>query len=189
MSPENKPIVNEIREKILKLEKEHDIKLSTMQKTLFSIEGQIVTILDTLYGNVRLFIIDQKVINADEDIAEKLDINEGDKVHLREVLIHKNGRPLIYGFSYIPQDRCSDTIIEKLLAEKSTTDRIMLEHKIETRTEVTNLTVEKPSASLQSLFNTTEDMLSREYILIHKKNIVIWSKEIFPISYFKDWVI
>ena len=56
MSPENKPIVNETREKILKLEKEHDIKLSTMQKTLFSIEGQIVTILDTLYGNVMLFI-------------------------------------------------------------------------------------------------------------------------------------
>ena len=188
MNPEKTPI-NEIRTKILELEDNYDIKLSTMQKTLFSIEGQIVTILDTLYGNVKLFIIDQKIIKADEDIAEKLDINEGDEVDLREVLIHKHGRPLIYGFSYIPKDRCSDTVIEKLLNEKSTTGRILLEHKIESRTEVINISIEKPSATLQSVFNTTEDMLSREYILIHKKNIVIWSKEIFPISYFKDWVI
>ena len=98
MSPE-KPPINEIRTKILELEEKHDIKLSTMQKTLFSIEGQIVTILDTLYGDVKLFIIDQKIIKADEDIAEKLDINEGEEVDLREVLIHKHGRPLIYGFS------------------------------------------------------------------------------------------
>ena len=188
MSPE-KPPINEIRTKILELEEKHDIKLSTMQKTLFSIEGQIVTILDTLYGDVKLFIIDQKIIKADEDIAEKLDINEGEEVDLREVLIHKHGRPLIYGFSYIPKDRCSDTVIEKLLKEKSTTGRIILEHKIESRTEVINISIEKPSLTLQGLFNTTEDMLSREYILIHKKKIVIWSKEIFPISYFKDWVI
>lgn len=188
MSSAEKPM-NEIREKILQLEQEHDIELSTMQKTLFSIEGQIVTILDTLYGDVKLFVIDQKIIKADADIAEKLDINEGDELDLREVLIHKHGRPLIYGLSYIPKDRCSNTVIEKLLTEKSTTGRILIEHKIESRTEVINIALEKPSATLQSLFNTTEDMLSREYILIHKKKIVIWSKEIFPISYFKDWVI
>lgn len=189
MSHEEKIIKNEIREKILALEQKHDIKLSTMQKTLFSIEGQIVTVLDTLYGNIGLFVIDQKVMNADKDVAEKLDINEGDEVDMREVLIHKHGRPIIYGFSYIPKDRCSNTVFEKLLAEKSTTGRILIEHEIESRTKVINFSAEKPSATLQDLFNTTEDMLSREYVLIHKKNIVIWCKEVFPISYFKEWVI
>lgn len=184
MSPEEKIIKNEIRAKILELEQNHDIQLSTMQKILCSIEGQIVTILDTLYGNVRLFILDQKVIDADEDIAEKLDINEGDKIDLREVIIHKNGRPLIYGLSYIPQERCSNTVFEKLLAEKSTTGHILIEHETETRTVVKNISVEEPSPTLQDLFHTTEDILSREYVLIHKKNIVIWCKEAFPISYF-----
>ena len=141
MSPEEKIIKNEIREKILELEQKHNIKLSTMQKTLFSIEGQIVTILDTLYGDVKLFVLDQKVRNADADIAEKLDINEGGEVDLREVIIHKHGRPLIYGLSYIPKERCSNTVFEKLLAEKSTTGRILLEHKIGSRTEVINISI------------------------------------------------
>lgn len=186
MRPEEKIMKNETREKILELEKKHGIELTTMQKTLCSIEGQLVTILDTLYGNVKLFVIDQQVINADENIAEKLDIVEGDEIDLREVVIHKHGRPLIYGMSYIPRKRCSNTVFEKLLAEKSTTGRILIEHEIESRTEVMNISIEKPSATLQSLFNTTEDMLTREYVLIHKKKIVIWCKEVFPISYFKD---
>lgn len=186
MSPTNEHMKNEIREKIIELEQKNNIKLSTIQKILFSIEGQLVTILDVLYGNVGLFVIDQEIKKADKEIAEKLDINEGDEVDFREVLIHKHGRPLIYGVSHIPKDRCSNTVVEKLLNEKSTTGRIMIEHEIETRTEVKNLTVEKPSAILQNLFKTSEDMLSREYVLIHKKNKVLWCKEVYPISYFRE---
>lgn len=177
---------NEIREKIIELERENDVKLSTTQKILLSIEGQLVTILDTLYGDVGLFVLDQHIEKADAPIAEKLDINEGDEVDLREVIIHKYGRPLVYGLSYIPRDRCSNTVIEKLLNEKKTTGRILLEHEIETRTEVENISLEKPNGTLKNLFHTSDDMLIREYVLIHKKNKVIWSKEMYPISNFKE---
>lgn len=183
---EKKLIPNIVRDKINELEEKNNIKLSTIQKILCAIEGPAVTILDVLYGDVNLFILDQHIEKANEDIAEKLDINVGDEIDLREVVLHKHGRPLVYGLSYIPKDRCSNTVIEKLLKEDQTTGRIILEHEIETRTEVINITLEKPDAIIQNMFHTTEDMLTREYVLIHKKNIVIWSKEVYPISYFKE---
>lgn len=186
MTPKNQPVKNEIREKILELEEKNNIELSTVQKILCSIEGQIVTILDVLYGDVNLFVLQQHMENADASMAEKLEINEGDEIDKREVIIHKHGRPLVYGLSYIPKDRCSNTVIGKLLKEDQTTSRIMIEHQIETITKVENIYIEKPDATLQNLFHTSEDFIVREYSLIHKKNIVIQAKEVYPLSYFRD---
>lgn len=186
MVSKSKQIPNVAREKIKEVEEKNNIKLSTIQKILCSIEGPVVSILDVLYGDVNLFVLDQRITKADKDIAEKLEIEEGDEVDIREVIIHKNGRPLIYGLSYIPKDRCSNTVIEKLLKENMTTGRIILEHEIESRTKLKNISIEEPDATLQSLFHTSEDFIAREYCLIHKKNVVIWSKEAYPISYFSD---
>ncbi len=186
MNSDKKPIPNVAREKIKELEEKNNIKLSTIQKILCSIEGPVVSILDVLYGNVGLFILDQHIEKADESVAEKLEINEGDEIDLREVILHKNGRPLVYGLSYIPKARCSNTVIEKLLNEDMTTGRIILEHEIETLTILETVEIREPTATLQSLFHTNEDFIVREFSLIHKKNVVIWSKEAYPISYFKE---
>lgn len=179
-------IPNVAREKIKEVEEKNNIQLSTIQKILCAIEGPVVSILDVLYGDIHLFVLDQHITKADKTIAEKLEINEGDEIDLREVILHKNARPLVYGLSYIPKDRCSNTIIEKLLKEDQTTGRIMLEHEIETLTKLENISIIKPDATLQSLFHTSEDFIVREYALIHRKNVVIWSKEAYPISYFKE---
>lgn len=181
----SKPIPNLIREKIKEVEEKNGMELSNMQKVLCAIEGPVVTVLDVLYGDVHLFVLDQHMEKADESIAEKLEIDVGDEIDLREVILHKHGRPLAYGLSYIPKDRCSDTIIEDLLKENQSTGRIILEHEIETITLVNNISIEKPDAKLKNLFHTDEDMISREYVMIHDKNIVIWSKEAWPLSYFE----
>ena len=183
---EGKLIKNSIREKILEVEEKNDIKLSTVQKILCATDGPVATILDVLYGDVNLFVLDQHIEESDEYIAEKLDINAGDEIDFREVIMTKYGRPLAYGLSYIPKDRCSDTVIEKLLQEDKTTGRIMLEHEIETTNKVTELYLEKPDTTLKNLFHTNENFLSREIILKHKKNIILWSKESYPLSYFQE---
>lgn len=186
MTGKSEPIPNVVREKINELEQKNNIKLSKIQKILCSIEGPIVTILDVIYGDVNLFILDQHIEKSDASIAEKLEIDEGDEIDLREVILHKHGRPLVYGLSYIPKDRCSNTVIEKLLKEDLTTGRIILEHEIETITRIEDIYIEEPDEKLQNLFHINENMLTREYVLIHKKNIVIWSKETYPLSYFKE---
>ncbi|WP_405274616.1 chorismate lyase [Methanobrevibacter sp.] len=177
-------IPNVAREKIKELEDENDIKLSNLQKVLCSVEGPIARVLDILYGDMNIFVLDQHIEKANEDIAEKVEINTGDEVDIREVILHKHGRPLVYGLSYIPKDRCSNTVIEELLNENITTGRILLEHEIETITKIEKIYLEKPDAKLQDLFHNEGDLLTREFILIHKKNIVIWSKEAYPLSYF-----
>lgn len=170
MSGKSKPIPNIVRDKINEVEEKNGIKLSNIQKIFCSMEGPIVTVLDVLYNDVNLFVLDQHMEKADESIAEKLQINVGDEIDLREVILHKHGIPLVYGLSYIPKDRCSNTVIEKLLKEDQTTGRIILEREIETITKLENISIDKPTAKLQNLFHNNGNLFSREYVMIHKKN-------------------
>ena len=185
MISKGKTIKNEIRTKIQEVENKHDVKLSTTEKILLSISGPIVTILDTLYGEVKLFVLEQKMKKADKEISELLDIDEGAEIDYREVIVHKHGKPLVYAISYIPKERCSDSVIGELLNEEKTTGRILVEHEIETIRRINNISIENPDAIVANLFNSTEKMLAREYVMVHKKKVVIWTKEIYPISPFK----
>ena len=186
MIPKDEQTPNVVRRKIKELEEENDVKFSTIQKILCSLEGPVVSILDVLYGDVNLFVLDQRLEKADASIAEKLEINEGDGIDLREAIAYKHGRPIVYGLSYIPRERCSNTVIEKLLKEEETTGRIILEHQIETVSKVLDIRIEKPDAKLQSLFHTNDNLLVREFSLIHKKKVVIWSKEAYPFNSFEE---
>ena len=39
---------------------------------------------------------------------------------------------------------------------------------------------------LKEIFDTDEEMLARDYVIISNNEILMWIKEIFPISYFKE---
>lgn len=186
MSAKCTVIKNELREMIARLEQEHNIKLSTTQKILLSINGPVTPILDVLYGEVRLFMLDQHFENADKNIADLLGIDEGDEILYRNSIVFKHSKPLIYVLSYIPKSRCSDRVINKLLEGKTTTGRIMNESGHETIRIISDISLMKATPILTELFKTTDDMLTREYLIIHKGKIVIWTKEVYPLSYFKE---
>lgn len=184
MIPKGHIIKHEIRDEITALEEEHNVRLSTIQKILLSINGPISTILDTLYGTVRLFMLDQHVENADNECAEILGIDEGEEIIYRESIVHKMGRPLVHVTSLIPKAQCSEQILEDLFSEKITTGRIFDKNDHETLRRITNFSIEKPSPMLQDLFKTDEDLLTREYIMINNGAVLIWTKEAYPLSYF-----
>ena len=185
MYSEGTIIKNQIRNKIKELEEEYDIELSTTQKILLSINGPITTILDVLYGEVRLFMLGQHVEEANEDIAKLLDIDEGEEVDYREVIVHKRNHPLVYALSYVPMSRCSEEIINDLCKEKLTTGSIIEKYEVETLRKINSISIEKPTPLLQELFKTNDYMLTREYVMIQNKEIKIWTKEAYPLSYFK----
>ncbi|WP_296872715.1 chorismate pyruvate-lyase family protein [uncultured Methanobrevibacter sp.] len=178
-------IENKLRDRIMELEEEYGTEISTTQKILLCEHGPLTTLLDVLYGEVYLFILDQHLEEADEEIAELLQIDAGDEIDYREVIVHKNGRPLVYTLSYIPTSRCSEEIFEDLMNERLTTGRIIDKNVIETFITIKNISIEKPSPTLKELFKTDECMLCREYIITHNKEIGIWTKEAYPLSYFK----
>ena len=84
-------IKNEIKERIKEVEKENDVKLSTTQKIVLSTNGPLSSILTALFGEVHLFTLKQRFEKADKDVAEKVEVEEGEEVHHREIIVHKHG--------------------------------------------------------------------------------------------------
>lgn len=183
MIPEGHVIKNELRDEIYILEEKHNIRLSTIQKILLSINGPITTILDTLYGTVHLFMLDQHLEKSPKS-SEIIGIEKGEEILYRESIVHKKGRPLVHVTSVLPTSRCSEKTLEALFEEKLTTGKIMDEHNHETLRKITKISIETPNSILQDLFKTNGNMLTREYIMIHKGKVVIWTKEAYPLSYF-----
>lgn len=178
-------IKNEVREKISKLEAEYNTTFSTTQKLLLCERGSITTILDVLYGEVSLFMLDQHIEKSNEKTSKILNINPGDDIDYREVIVHKNGRPLVHVVSCIPISRCSDEVLDDLMEERLTTGKIIEKNDMETYIRINKISIEKPTATMEELFKTNQHMLSREYVMTHNKEVVIWTKESCPLSYFK----
>ena len=57
---------------------------------------------------------------------------------------------------------------------------------MESRREVNNIFIEKPNDKLKEMFNTDEDFLARDYVIINNDEILMWIKEMFPVSYFSQ---
>lgn len=186
MNLEGKKINEPTYDLIKEVEKENNVEISPIQKILLSLGGPITTPLDALYGRLKLFVLKQEIEKADESVADLLDINKGDEVLIREVIVHKNGRPLFYALSYIPTERCNDKILKLLLDEEITTGLILSENNIETQRQINDISIESPTPILQELFNTTEDMLTREYSMSQHGTIRLYTKEAYPLSYFRE---
>ena len=173
-------------EKIEDLENDYGQTFSNTQKILLTTDGSITAILDVLYGKISLFTLDQHFGIAEERHAKLVNVNAGDEINFREVLMHKGAQPLIYAISHVPLGRCSEEICSDLLRADIPIGRILKNYKIESRREVNNIFIEKPDDKLKELFKTDEDFLARDYVIIHDDEILMWIKEMFPVSYFTE---
>lgn len=173
-------------EKVQDLETRHDVELSNTQKILLTTDGSITAILDVLFGKITLTTLNQHFEVADHDHARLVNVKEGEEINFREVIMHtSDDRPLIYAISHIPLARCSSDICADLIRADIPIGRILKNYHIESRREVNNIFIEKPDARLKEIFKTDEDMLARDYVIIYKDEILMWIKEVFPISYFR----
>lgn len=186
MTTEKNEANKRLIEKMNDLESDYGQTFSNTQKILLTTDGSITAILDVLYGKINLFTIDQHFGTADEDQAKLVNVNAGDEINFREVIMHKNGKPLIYAISHVPLGRCSDEICSDLLRADIPIGRILKNYKIESRREVNNIFIEKPNEKLKELFKTDEDFLARDYVIINNEEILMWIKEMFPVSYFTE---
>ena len=173
-------------EKINDLEDSYGQKFSNTQKILLTTDGSITAILDVLYGKITLTTLDQHFGKAQEEHAKLVNVNPGDEINFREVIMHKDDKPLIYAISHVPLERCSEEICSDLLRADIPIGRILKNYHIESRREVNEIFIEKPNERLKELFNTDEDFLARDYVIIHGDEILMWIKEVFPISHFTE---
>ena len=186
MTTEKNEANKRLIEKINDLEADYGETFSNTQKILLTTDGSITAILDVLYGKISLFTIDQHFGIANEDQAKLVNVKAGDEINFREVIMHKGHQPLIYAISHVPLGRCSDEICSDLLRADIPIGRILKNYKIESRREVNNIFIEKPDEKLQDLFKTDEDFLARDYVIINNEEVLMWIKEMFPVSYFTE---
>ena len=173
-------------DKINQVEKEYGRNFSNTQKILMTTDGSITAILDVLYGKITLSTLDQHFEDAYKDHAKLVNVDEGEEINYREVIMHRDGKPLIYAISHIPLSRCTKDVCADLIRADIPIGRILKNYHIESRREIKNIWIEKPNETLKELFGTDEDMLARDYVIINQDRILMWIKEVFPISYFTE---
>ena len=171
-------------EKINEVEENYPKNFSNAQKILLTTDGSITAILDVLFGKIDLTTLDQHVEPADEFRAGLLNCEVGEEINYREVIMHSEDENLIYAISHIPLSRLTREVCDDLLRADIPIGRILKNYNIESRREINKIYVEKPNETLCELFDTDEDMLAREYVIIHNGEILMWIKEVFPVSSF-----
>lgn len=183
---EGKKVTNQLHDRLKEIEAEKGIKFSSIQKVLLTTEGSITAILDVLYGTVSIFTLSRHFEKADSEKAKLVRINEGDEINYREVIIHRRGQPMIYALSFIALDKCKKEAHQDVIDGEIPIGKILKKYKVESRRDINDIYIEKPNATLKELFKTDEDFISRDYVLIENDDVVVWTKESFPISYFSD---
>jgi chorismate-pyruvate lyase len=173
-------------EKIEDLENDYNWEFSNTQKILMTTDGSITAILDVLYGKIALKTLEQHFEEATEESARLVNVDAGDEVNYREIVMHKDDYPLIYAVSYIPLKRLSKEMRDDLVRADIPIGRILKKYNAETRREINVIQIEKATDKLKELYNTEEDFLTRDYTIIMNGEILMWIKEFFPINYFTE---
>lgn len=159
--------------------------LSNTQKILLATDGSVTTILDVLKGTVNINTLSQEFRPANTQISRELDIEKGELVNYRVVIIGTD-EPLIHAISYIPLNRINNNFKEDIIRADIPIGRILKKHQVESRREIKSVDVEEPSADIQSIFNTDSLMLTRTYNIIRQDQILIRIKETFPATLFEN---
>ena len=91
-----------------------------------------------------------------------------------------------HAISHVPLGRCTKEVCNDLLRADIPIGRILKNYHIESRREVNNIFIERPNDKLKEMFGTDEDFLARDYVIINNDEILMWIKEMFPVSYFTE---
>jgi beta-ribofuranosylaminobenzene 5'-phosphate synthase len=158
---------------------------------LLGTDGSVTGLLEVVTESpVEIKTLVQKIVPADEAVAEQLQIAPGEQVNFRVVLLQKadSREALIYAVSHTPIKRLEAGIIDDLTKADIPIGVILKKHRIESRREITStafLTAGQEHCRAFGVF-PREIMLTRSYKIIRHGQPLIAIKETFPYSSFRD---
>jgi beta-ribofuranosylaminobenzene 5'-phosphate synthase len=159
--------------------------LSPLQKVLLGTDGSVTRLLELATGApVEIRTIHQEVIPADRRCADRLACTEGEPVNHRvvDLLNSRTGDLLIHAVSDTPLSRLSPGIRDDLMRADIPIGRILREHQIESRREITGVCVQFPEIDP----GLTGPQLSRQYRIIHQRLPLIHIEESFSCHAFRE---
>lgn len=160
--------------------------MKPIHKILLTTDGSITVILEALSGKeIKVETVKQRVIQADETTANLLHIEKGGRVNYRIVNLKGGKEILAHAVSYTPLKRLGESFKDDLMKADIPIGKIINNHKLEVRREINWGKVES-AGELAGVFDISKNdsILSRNYNVIHKNNILINITEYFPYSAF-----
>lgn len=163
-------------------------KLSKLQKLILLTDGSITTLLEIITGKpVTVKTLTQGITKADYEVSELLEIEEGDNINYRVVILKnvESETPLIYAESYTPISRLQRQFKHDLMKADVPIGKIMRERKIESRREIEKIET-LFNDELSEMFDVPHHvpMLSRTYNIINNDMVLIRITETFPLTSF-----
>ncbi|MFO7966523.1 MAG: chorismate pyruvate-lyase family protein [Archaeoglobaceae archaeon] len=149
-----------------------------IHKILLTTDGSITTILEAITGKqIKVETVEQKIIQADKETAQQLNIEQGDEVNYRVVNLKAGEDIVAHAVSHTPLKRLKEDFREDLMKADLPIGNIINKHQLEVRREINWGRIE-PADSL-TIFDE-DRILSRNYSIIHNGDILINITEYFP---------
>ena len=166
------------------LEEKH--ALSPIQRALLISDGSTTTLLEAFTGKeVAVKGREQRIIQADSRLARELLVEQNSTISKRIVhLINKNAgssKTLAYAISYTPLERISIALRRDVQSTDIPIGKILKQHKMETRREITKIGVLRDAKKFTEIFGT-ECCFYRSYLIIHNNSPLMKIEEYFPLS-------
>jgi len=140
-------------------------------------DGSVTMLLEQLTGEtVHIKTKEQRVVKATPEVAGLLDIEEGDEVNERLVVLTAGETVYALASALAPVKRMPPDVRKDIIQADIPIGRILRDHKLETRRDIINMGI------TANAFFGGIPVLSREYNIIHKKSILMWINEFFPVD-------
>jgi len=165
--------------------------LSPVQKMLLGTDGSVTGLLEVVTNSpVEVKTLVQRVMPADELVADELEIRPGEEVNFRVVLLQKRDsqEALVYAVSHTPLSRLEAGFKDDLTRADIPIGVILKKHSIESRREIMATSFRPAGQEHCRAFGVfpREIMLSRSYKIIRQGRPLIAIKETFPYNSFRD---
>jgi beta-ribofuranosylaminobenzene 5'-phosphate synthase len=166
-------------------------RLSPVQKMLLGTDGSVTSLLEVITGGpVEIETLMQKVVPADEAVAKELQVNPGEEVNFRVVLLKtaNSHEALVYAVSHTPLKRLDASFRDDLTKADIPIGVILKKHRIESRRDITSTAFLPAGQEHCRAFGVfaREIMLTRSYQIIRHGQPLIAIKETFPYNSFRD---
>jgi beta-ribofuranosylaminobenzene 5'-phosphate synthase len=176
-----------LRERIREIEKETGY-LSPLQVILLLTDGSVTTLLEAISGDeVSVTTLSQVVATAGKDVAAALEIDAGEMVNYRTVVLRNNrtGEVLIYAVSYTPLLRLEPGFKDDLMRADIPIGKILKRHAIESRREISKIGMRGTDDAIsRALGGRPGPFLFRSYTIIRAGKPLMLIEEFFPASSF-----
>jgi beta-ribofuranosylaminobenzene 5'-phosphate synthase len=176
-----------LRERIREIEKETGY-LTPHQTILLLTDGSVTTLLEAISGeDVSVTTLSQVVARAGIDVAAALEIETGEMVNHRTVVLNnsRTGEALVYAVSYTPLFRLEPGFTDDLMRADIPIGKILKKHAIESRREILTIGVRGSDTTItRVLGNRPGPFLFRRYKIIRAGKPLMLIEEFFPASAF-----